>query len=355
MNFENMVCPVCGRAFAEGEDIVVCPDCGTPHHRACWAQEGHCANRIKHGEFVFGAGGAEQKKERRPEDHEPDHAEKAEAPTIVCPTCGAKNPKVNLRCFSCGELLREESDRGFSPFRGMFEGAEAETNAREKPGRDVLGFARWKERFGDEALGGMRADEAAFCARQNPEYYVERFRRFRDGAKVSWNWASALFGPMWFFYRRMLTAGFVVMLIHMFIGYFSSIVSELLFKAFRPEVYEAYMAMAQRLNAAIASGAPDVNALSALARSILASPVFLANIVISAAASLIAMIATGAFGNYLYYNHTRKTVKLAHDLSDAEGERSMIMNARGGVSVRNVVVPILAYFAVSILTSLIGI
>lgn len=29
-------CPVCEQAFTDEDDIVVCPDCGTPYHRACW-------------------------------------------------------------------------------------------------------------------------------------------------------------------------------------------------------------------------------------------------------------------------------------------------------------------------------
>ena len=29
-------CPVCEQEFTDNDDIVVCPDCGTPYHRACW-------------------------------------------------------------------------------------------------------------------------------------------------------------------------------------------------------------------------------------------------------------------------------------------------------------------------------
>ena len=35
-------CPVCGQLFTENDDIVACPQCGAPHHRSCWQQEGHC-------------------------------------------------------------------------------------------------------------------------------------------------------------------------------------------------------------------------------------------------------------------------------------------------------------------------
>ena len=36
MRFENQVCPVCEEKFKENDEIVVCPECGTPHHRDCY-------------------------------------------------------------------------------------------------------------------------------------------------------------------------------------------------------------------------------------------------------------------------------------------------------------------------------
>lgn len=41
-------CPVCKEKFTETDDIVFCPDCGTPHHRACWEKVGHCIHAEKH-------------------------------------------------------------------------------------------------------------------------------------------------------------------------------------------------------------------------------------------------------------------------------------------------------------------
>lgn len=44
----NERCPVCDKLFNESDDIVICPHCATPHHRACYNQLGHCANKDKH-------------------------------------------------------------------------------------------------------------------------------------------------------------------------------------------------------------------------------------------------------------------------------------------------------------------
>ncbi|MBP0980525.1 MAG: hypothetical protein J6Q18_03075, partial [Oscillospiraceae bacterium] len=48
--YEGLVCDVCGNPFDNESDIVVCPDCGTPHHRECWFQLGHCINEEAHAE-----------------------------------------------------------------------------------------------------------------------------------------------------------------------------------------------------------------------------------------------------------------------------------------------------------------
>ncbi|MCL1866958.1 MAG: hypothetical protein FWF82_06075 [Oscillospiraceae bacterium] len=47
--FTDWNCPVCYDKFAETDDVVVCPECGTPHHRDCFSEVGTCANNAFHG------------------------------------------------------------------------------------------------------------------------------------------------------------------------------------------------------------------------------------------------------------------------------------------------------------------
>jgi len=49
MKYSNYKCPVCNNQFTEDDDVVVCPECGTPHHRECYIQNENCANADKHG------------------------------------------------------------------------------------------------------------------------------------------------------------------------------------------------------------------------------------------------------------------------------------------------------------------
>ena len=41
-DYVGCVCSVCNKPFAAGDDIVVCPECGTPYHRACYQAAGGC-------------------------------------------------------------------------------------------------------------------------------------------------------------------------------------------------------------------------------------------------------------------------------------------------------------------------
>lgn len=63
MTYTNETCQICGKAFADGDDIVTCPECGTPVHRACWAELGHCPNEEKHGAFDWTPSQSEEPKQ----------------------------------------------------------------------------------------------------------------------------------------------------------------------------------------------------------------------------------------------------------------------------------------------------
>ena len=92
-NMKGQKCPYCGEAFADRDDIVVCPECGTPHHRDCYMQHRQCANHALHGT------GFEWKPET-PAKPAPDDG-------MVCPQCGHNNPSLSLFCNNCGFSLQD--------------------------------------------------------------------------------------------------------------------------------------------------------------------------------------------------------------------------------------------------------
>ncbi|MBP1565041.1 MAG: DUF2628 domain-containing protein [Oscillospiraceae bacterium] len=41
-------CLICSQDFKEDDDVVVCPECGTPYHKDCYKEKGSCVNKELH-------------------------------------------------------------------------------------------------------------------------------------------------------------------------------------------------------------------------------------------------------------------------------------------------------------------
>ena len=40
MDYKGCKCASCHKVLKEGDDIVICPECGAPYHRECYAAAG---------------------------------------------------------------------------------------------------------------------------------------------------------------------------------------------------------------------------------------------------------------------------------------------------------------------------
>ncbi len=74
-------CPVCGLSFEADDDVVVCPSCGTPHHRECYKNNGGCANAKRHDEGYNFVSSAPDNKEETKEHHTESKAENTDEAT----------------------------------------------------------------------------------------------------------------------------------------------------------------------------------------------------------------------------------------------------------------------------------
>lgn len=185
MRYEGEVCPYCGNAFAEGDDVVVCPECATPHHRACWFAHGHCASEEKHGaDYVW------HKTVVPPEPEQPEQEQRQpyeQGLDIVCPDCGKVSPNGTLRCPDCGALLVPFA-MGEPPI------------AQFRPGFDP-----------DEELHGMKSGDIALYCRTGGASYINKCRKREQGQRVTFNWAAFFFTPFWFFYRKLFRPGAILL------------------------------------------------------------------------------------------------------------------------------------------------
>ena len=182
MTFKDNQCPVCGLNFTDEDDIVVCPECGTPYHRACWKEQGACINTVLH---ETGQSWMEQHKEvlrerRRAEKHieEEEQAEERE---------------------------REGGTReGMS---AMFDGV------RLNPNNPTVGLDP------DEDYEGVPMKSLAAFVSTNRLYYLPLFRFMkRYGKKMSFNLVSFIVPELYFAHRKMWGAGLITVFLNLFLN-----------------------------------------------------------------------------------------------------------------------------------------
>jgi ribosomal protein L37E len=204
MEFTQYTCPVCGNRFENGDDVVVCPECGAPHHRECWEKHGRCFYAERHGEgfsFEDASNGGEENGE-------------AGAETVVCQRCGAENEKTNFYCGTCGypmhaedrtEQTNAQQTQNQPPYsQGMPFGFGATGN----PMYDPMAGMNSEE----EIAEGVKVGEAAKYIGKNTPYYLQVFRRIRQFGSGKFNFSAFLFTGGYFLYRKMYVPGVLLML-----------------------------------------------------------------------------------------------------------------------------------------------
>lgn len=207
-------CIVCSEQFKESDDIVVCPECGTPYHRACYEKYGSCVNTELHK--------AHRTWKPIPDTGTPaDINDNDRDKDCVCPTCGYVNPKLTAYCGRCGspmpslerhnEELRknmEDSMTDLSDFGGI--NLEPYLINFTDP---LCGYNP------DEDFDGVRLCELADYVGSNTHYYLPNFKRFKEtGSSLSWNFSAMIIPEMYFSYRKMpliALAAFIIRVVFM--------------------------------------------------------------------------------------------------------------------------------------------
>ncbi len=220
MRFKGCNCVQCNNTFTETDDAVVCPVCGSPHHRACWNEKGECGNTALHSEgfsWVF------------PEELKPKTQEKPAAPeaigtnytfkngesAIVCPHCNALNYGNDAFCMKCrNPLFRGENP---VPPENNFQGNTTPPPFAENPIPDENSYEYFQQFGGvrpDIMIDGIPVIEYSdFIGEKKSGRYIRRFLSMdRFGKKFSVSICALLFGPIWYLYRKMFKEGLLFLL-----------------------------------------------------------------------------------------------------------------------------------------------
>lgn len=347
MRYTGETCPVCNQVFQEDDDIVVCPDCGTPHHRKCYLKNKHCANEALHQSGFVWAPTAAPVPPAQPENTMPPIQSVPQAfgqqppygqPTddghkiVFCPNCGAQNPAEEPNCLNCGARLYNNPQYR-SPYPPQVQLPDM-THRVFRAGPVPISP---DDKIGENTVGDTAEFVQSGAARYIPKFYAME----KSGKKVSWNWAAFLFAPYWFFYRKLYAVGAVVLVLLTLASGLTS----------TPRVLEATDAANTTMEQFYAG---ELSAEEAQAsymetyKQLLSMPEVPAYFGITFALHLL----SGLFANYLYLQKTKKDVKRLREECATQEEYRFKLFRRGGVSLLLCLLSIGIYYAASTLVSL---
>ena len=198
--FENKLCPVCRTRFIESSDIVVCPTCGTPHHRACYSIKNRCELEELHAEGWMWNGLLP--------DEEKEREEMLKAANLS--ESGPNTPAA-----------QENSDPHHAEYPAGTPNAPYEEEQRmfEEQLGDENPFRELFNKLADKEIGkdGVSMHELVAYSATSVYHYGRAFDSFRgtSGKKrvISLNLSGGLFAPMFQGYRKMNFFGVIALLL----------------------------------------------------------------------------------------------------------------------------------------------
>lgn len=207
-DYTGSECKSCGKEFTSEDDIVVCPECGTPYHRECWKKEGKCINTELH------------------ESHKSwKEAHEEEKTGAKCRKCGNSLKDDQLFCDKCGA----PTDFFFSQEGNHDESARQEAPASDKTDSTMENIYPFMINYSDP-LCGFNPDEKyddTVTVRDmgdfvgaNTHYYLPKFRNMRHlNLKLSMNFPAMFFPELYFAYRKMPLVAVLVLIFKTIIGF----------------------------------------------------------------------------------------------------------------------------------------
>lgn len=377
MRYKNCRCVSCNNIFTETDDVVVCPVCGSPHHRECWMNEGKCANNELHAdgfEWIYPEELRERKQEKRTEPKAAPFIFKNGENAVICPHCQSLNYGNDALCIKCRKPLYEDKRDGFgemntpsdaggtsenpdSPaFGGMPYGGTPHNQNEAQRGAAQENYDFY-QRFGglrpDILVSGIPAAELAdYIGEKQSGRYIRRFAASdRFGRRVSFSICAFLFGPIWFLYRKLYKEGIIYLVISIILAAGAGICS------ITQPVRDMYAEMSV-LYSQVLNGETD---LAEFEKAVAALEEEYSNVIppkednikitlgyVISIASTALTLGMSLFANHLYLKKIKKDIfAIREECNDMQSYRNML-RSRGGVSVGGAILgamgTALAYF-----------
>ena len=299
MDLRFVQCPYCLQPFKETDDVVVCPDCGAPAHRACWKEEGQCLYANKHAsgytwQIPYSAEREEVERQAREEE------------------------EARRRAQGFGQDAGQDNRPDGMPFDNEYGNYASYTTGDQgemRPTMRVIGP--------EEMLGDFRVREYGDVIQKNKNKYIPKFFIMdRTKRKFTGNLAAFFFPILWSAYRRMYGLVVLLILAHIIVPLFSL-----------DSVVEYYSEGFQLIQDYALTNAGDTaaseEAMEALMAKMPDPPLAMQ---INQYVTLAVQVLMGMFANSLYKRRCEQLLSKAKAIENEE-ERATFLKRRGGTSV----------------------
>ncbi|MCR5653754.1 MAG: DUF2628 domain-containing protein [Ruminococcus sp.] len=294
MEFKGLECPVCDIAVKDGDDIVVCPDCGAPHHRECWEKENRCACEDRHGEdFDYS----------RDTDNQPD--------ITVCPVCSQENAKDAFYCSKCGTPLNTGTQQTYqnrnqnntNPFASAFD---------PMAGVDP-----------EEDMSGVTAGELAKFVGSSTQYFMRVFNKIKTFGRSKFSFCAFIFNGFYLLYRKMYKLGAII----------ASVMILMMLAEMYIQYSPAYSALSKAIEASASTATGYLSGYTSVLNAYMSldfnNQVLIFIMMMCSSLRLGIQIVVGIFANRWYFRHCRTQVKSIKENSENPNKE---IEKKGGVN-----------------------
>ena len=101
----EIICPYCKTKLTDGDDVVVCSDCGMPHHKECWIENQGCTTFGCIGSISYSKEKDLSGSQQNTVDFEITFDGDIILGNVYCWRCGTLNDAANVYCSFCGSKL----------------------------------------------------------------------------------------------------------------------------------------------------------------------------------------------------------------------------------------------------------
>ncbi len=330
MNYLGEKCPVCDKYFHEGDDIVVCPECGTPHHRECYEINNKCANENLHNE-----------------DFEYQHNNSAteNKSEIKCKFCGSMNNKEAFFCSKCGAPIGVQNSTQESVQNNKSNNRSQENgNGYSMPfSMDMMDPLAGVPK--DFDLGdGVTAGEAAKYVKQNTPYFVRIFANIKNFSKSKFNFAAAIFTGGYLLYRKMYKIGAIIAFVQ------AAMMLLTLYIAYCTDYTTIIQHISSISSSASGSSVEVFNSLMEYISTLSTGQIFLIILPsIFEIINIVMILVIGGCANRIYFAHCKKQIIKIKTKITQKAQIDEKLETKGGVNTALAISLLVSYFIINYL------